>query len=189
MTEGNKAHSRGPVNRPFVATIDMRPVPVRGPLNQATATSCVNRLLSLEKQDRIRPILLHITSPLGSLAECLSIMRILDSLSCPAITFCASLVGGPAVLLAAHGLRGCRVATPDCRFSLSPSQFVAETEHSEREDVLVQDQLVRILARDLRRTEAQAREWLQSASELSAEEALKCGLIDSIANQPLFPEG
>jgi ATP-dependent protease ClpP protease subunit len=81
------------------------------------------------------------------------------------------------------------VAAPDCRFSLLPTQFVEAAEYSQHEGIRVQDQLVEILARDLGCTEAQARERLQSGSEISAQDALNWGLIDSISSQPLFPEG
>ena len=140
----------------------------------------INRLVYLARDDGSKPIPLEINSPGGAAGETMQILRAMDGVSSAVATFCRGEVRGTAVLIAAHGARGFRSATDDCRFSLAPDPA------SESSAALSED-LVRILLADAGAGQDQVRRWLETGEEFSAEGARGAGLTDVISPKPVFP--
>lgn len=161
-----------------------RHVPVRGPITRLVATSCIARLLVLAAEDARAPILAYIDSPGGLASEALRILSSLDGIECPVATFCRGPQGGAAVALAAHGLRGFRVCSPNARFA-----FKIDPENSRHRNAdSYLESLTEVLARDSGRPPETVSQWFRDQTVFSAQEAIVNGLIDSISVKPVIPE-
>jgi ATP-dependent Clp protease, protease subunit len=160
-----------------------RRVPVRGPITKLVATSCIARLLVLAAEDQHAPILAYIDSPGGLASEALRILSSLHGIECPVVTFCRGPQGGPATALAAHGVAGFRVCSPNARFAF---KFDIENPRHRSTEACLKS-LAEILARDSRKSPDQVWQWFSNKTEFTAQEAIANGLIDSISAKPVFP--
>src|SRR5215467_3539417 len=101
-----------------------RRVPLRGRITKQIANCCIARLLVLATENRQQPIITYIDSPGGSTSEVLGVISTINGIRCPVVTFCNGQAVGPAVLIAAHGLKGFRVGIPTARFSFKGFEAV-----------------------------------------------------------------
>ena len=162
-----------------LAVMPKRLVAVRGPITRRTAILVVNRLVYLAAEDPRAPVPMEINSPGGPMSLSSRILKVMERVACPIATFCRGEVRGAALILAASGLRGFRAAAPECRFSFS-------SKWREAKDGWVPEQ-VRQMLLDAVRDPAPLAGWLETGAEFGPEQALKCGLIDSISAKPVFP--
>ena len=162
-----------------VSVLTRRLADLRGPVTRRTAIYVVNRLLYLAAENPEMPILMEINSPGGAVVSSLEIVRLMDSISCPIITFCRGEARHSAAAIAGHGLRGFRAAAPDCRFSFSSAWAEAKQEALPElmTQMLLEDGSARM----------QILDWLQGGAEFDVDQALHSGLIDAISPDPLFP--
>ncbi|HVV73886.1 MAG TPA: ATP-dependent Clp protease proteolytic subunit [Verrucomicrobiae bacterium] len=162
-----------------------RRVIMRGRLTKLIASCCIARLVVLAAEDQLEPIIVYIDSPGGSLSEAMGVLSTMNGVRCPVLTFCRGQVAGPAAIIAAHGLTGYRVAAPGARFSLKFSGGAGQ-EESDVESLL--PLLTEALSKDTRRTREEVLEWFRSGAEFGAQEAIRRGFIDTIAEQPVIPK-
>jgi ATP-dependent Clp protease, protease subunit len=163
-----------------------RRVPLRGHLDNQLASCCIARLLVLATEDSHKPIVTYIESNSGSVPEALNVISTMNGIRSPVATFCRGPIGGPAVVIAAHGLKGFRTAEPSAHFSLlleRPSGRNSQPESHESYLKL----LAQILASDTGRSEAEVTVWLTEGMVFSAQQALQHGLIDTVGPQPVLP--
>ena len=160
---------------------------LRGRITRLVANSCIARLVVLASEDTRSPIVIHITSSEGSVSEVLGILSTMNGIHCPVVTFCRAEVIGPAAVLAAHGLRGYRVATPGCRFSFKMGPTKGSQGDSMRGKSLF-PLLADVLAKDTRRKPEEILDWFHAGAVFGSPEALRLGFIDAIASEPLFPK-
>jgi len=163
-----------------------RRVPLRGRITKQIASCCIARLLVLATENLKQPIITYIDSPGGSVAEALGVISTMNGIRCPVVTFCHGQAVGPAAVIAAHGLRGYRVATSTSRFSLRGFEPVGKG-HDPRVLESVLPMFVEILAADARKQRDQVLKWFKDGAQFNAQEALAHGLIDAISSQPLYP--
>jgi ATP-dependent Clp protease protease subunit len=164
-----------------------RRVPLRGKITNQLASCCIARLLVLATEDRQRPIVTYIDSPGGSVGESLNVISTMNGIQAPVVTFCRGSVGGPAVVIAAHGLKGFRTADPDTHFSLRLQSEVSRNSKPHPHESYLK-LLVQIFASDTAKSETEVLRWLTEGVQFSAQEAMHNGLIDGIAREPLLPE-
>ncbi len=174
---------RRPSTGLLTANDQERRVTLRGRISKAVASCCIARLLVLATEDRRHPIVTYIDSSGGSLRQALAVISTMNGIRCPVASFCHGQVGAPAALIAAHGLRGFRTATPAARFSFK----VAESSGRDAEDRALLPLLADVLARDSGRPAAEVLGWLMQGVEFTPEQALQHGLIDTIAASPKLP--
>src|SRR5262249_22939496 len=151
------------------------------------ASCCIARLVVLASEDPQRPIVIHIDSPGGSPAEAMSILSTMKGIRCPVVTFCRGEVFGPAAIIASKGSRGYRVAAPGCRFSL---RITGPKEARGRETAKVEPLLpllTEILVKNTRQRQEEVLALLTTGTPFGAQDALRMGLIDAIAGEPIFP--
>lgn len=121
------------------------------------------------------------------MADSLNIISTMNGIRSPVVTFCRGSIGGAAVVIAAHGVKGFRAADPGTRFSLSlqsvPSGNGGLGTHESYLKLVAQ-----ILAHDVVKPEAEILGWLMQGAEFSPQEAMRNGLIDAIACAPLLPK-
>jgi ATP-dependent Clp endopeptidase proteolytic subunit ClpP len=165
-----------------------RGVALRGRITRVVASCCIARLVVLASEDPRSPIVVHVDSPGGSPAEAMSILSTMNGIHCPVVTFCRGEVFGPAAIIASHGLRGYRVATAGCRFSL---KIVGAKEPARREAERAEPLLpllTDLLVKSTRQPHQKIMASLTTGTPFSSQEALKIGLIDAIASEPVFPQ-
>ena len=164
-----------------------RRVPVRGKISSQLASCCIARLLVLATEDRQKPIITYIDSPGGEPAEALSVISTMNGIHSPVVTFCRGVVGGPAAIIAAHGLKGCRTADPGAQFSLLLQSGTAANSgvHSHESYLKL---LAQILAADTGRPQEEVLGWLTHGAQFTPQEAIRHGLIDVIAREPVLPK-
>ncbi len=160
-----------------------RRVPVRGPITKVVASSCIARLLVLAAEDQRAPILAYIDSPGGLASEALRIISSLDGVECPVATFCRGPQGGAAVALAAHGLRGFRVCSPNARFSFNLDAEDSRHRRADSHLALLQA----TLSKDTGRSPELIAQWFADKTMFTAQEAIANGLIDSVSSKPVLP--
>ncbi len=158
-------------------------MPVRGPITRVVASSCIARLLVLAAEDERAPILAYIDSPAGLASEALRILSSVNGLQCPLATFSRGVLGGAAVALAAHGVHGFRVCSPNARFLFRFDPEDARRKHTDNSLQLMAESL----ARDTRQPPDRVLEWFNGQVQFGASEAVANGLVDSISSKPLLP--
>jgi len=164
-----------------------RRVPLRGRITKQIANCCIARLLVLATENVRLPIVTYIDSPGGSVAEALGVISTMNGIRCPVVTFCHGQAVGPAAVIAAHGLRGFRVGTPEAQFSLKGFETAGKgNDWAVFESVL--PMFVEILAADAHKQRDQVLKWLKEGAQFTSQEALANGLIDAVSSQPLYPE-
>jgi ATP-dependent Clp endopeptidase proteolytic subunit ClpP len=163
-----------------------RRVPLRGRITNQLASCCIARLLVLATEDRQNPIITYIESPGGSAAESLNVISTMNGVRSPVVTFCRGLIGGSAVVIAAHGLKGFRTAEPGAHFSLRLQSESAKNSRLETRESYLK-LLAQILANDTTKPETEVLRWLTEGAEFSAQDAVRNGLMDVIAREPSLP--
>ena len=160
-----------------------RSIPIRGPITKMVSSSCIARLLVMAAEDQQSPMLAYINSPGGLASEALRIISTMDGIRSSVATFCHGRLGGAATVIAAHGLRGFRVANPAAMFSF---QFDPEPRRHESLESYFR-LLTEIIAGDTRQNPDTVRNWLQNGVEFTAQAAKSSGLVDQISAEPLIP--
>ena len=91
-----------------------------------------------------------------------------------------------AAIIAAHGLRGFRTATPDAEFWFKPlDSSWLEPDRSEAQQF--HQILAETLARDTRKQVAGVLRWLREGAEFGAQQAFGYGLIDYVSATAIVP--
>ena len=121
------------------------------------------------------------------MSETLNILSTINGIHCPVVTFCYSQAIGPAVVIAAHGLKGFRVAAPNSRFSFKGIIPVTKRQDSVELDSAL-DMMAEVLAEDVRKPKQQVLRWFREGAQFTAQEALTNSLVDAISTQPLLPK-
>jgi ATP-dependent protease ClpP protease subunit len=163
-----------------------RRVPLRGLITNQLASCCIARLLVLATEDAHKPIITYIESLGGSVPEALGVISTMNGIRSPVATFSRGPVGGVAVVIAAHGLKGFRTAEAAAHFSLSlKSELTKNGRDSSHESYI--KLLVQILATDTAQEESEVLRWFNEGVQFNAQQALQHGLVDSVAREPVLP--
>jgi ATP-dependent protease ClpP protease subunit len=102
------------------------------------------------------------------------------------VTFCRGAIGGAAAIIAAHGLKGFRIADPGTHFSLGLGNESSGENSAEVHESYLK-MLAQILATDTAKDPEYVLRWLIQGVQFSAQEAIHQGLIDGIAREPVLP--
>lgn len=160
-----------------------RTVPIRGPISKMVSSSCIARLLVMAAEDQLSPIVAYIDSPTGLASQALRILSTMDGIGASVATFCRGRTGGAATIIAAHGVKGCRVASPNAVFSFKFD--VEPNQHENLESYL--KLLAETIAADTQQSLETVGAWLKDGVEFTSEQARANGLIDRVAKEPLLP--
>lgn len=170
----------------FSRLVKDRIVFIGTPIDDNLANLVVAQLLFLESEDQTKPINIYINSPGGSVVAGLAILDCARFIKAPVVTTClgqAASMG--AVLLAAAGNKGMRFALPNARIMIHQIRGGAEGTGTDMEiQVKEATRLKKILNELLAESSGQSIKKVTQDCErdyfMSAEEALKYGLIDDI---------
>lgn len=159
-------------------------------INDAVANTVIAQLLFLRAEDPKKDVYLYINSPGGYISAGLAIYDTMKFMGYDINTYCLGQAASMGALLLAAGTKGKRFALPNSRIMIhQPSGGVMGTTADielQAEEIL---NLKTICANIISETTGQPVNKVLEDSErdffMNPDEALKYGLIDKIATQPL----
>jgi len=165
-----------------------RVVFVVGPVEDHMANLVVAQLLFLESENPNKDIHLYINSPGGAVTSGLSIYDTMQFINCDISTICIGQAASMGALLLAGGTHGKRAALPHSRVMVhQPSagfQGQATDISIHAAEVLeLKRRLNEIMAKHTRQTVETIEKDLERDNFMSAEAAVKYGLIDTVLGQ------
>ena len=160
-------------------------------ITDATASVVVAQLLFLESEDPDKEIHLYINSPGGSITDGMGIVDTMNYIKCPVSTICIGMAASMGAVLLAAGEKGKRFATPNAEILIHQPLIGGGGISGQATKVKIHaDHLVKTrekLNKFLSDRTGQSIETIQKDTErdnyMTAEEALKYGLIDGIMDK------
>ena len=160
-------------------------------VNQTTASLVIAQMLFLESEDPEKEISFYINSPGGSVTDGLGIVDTMNYIRCPVTTICIGMAASMGAVLLAAGTKGKRFATPNAEILIHQPLIGGQGLSGQTTEIKIQaDQLVKTrqrLNKILSEATGQSLEQVEIDTErdhyMTAEEALKYGLIDGIMDK------
>ncbi len=160
-------------------------------VNPTSASLVVAQLLFLESEDPDREINLYINSPGGSITDGMAIVDTINYIKCPVSTICVGMAASMGAVLLACGEKGKRYATPNAEILIHQPLIGGGGLSGQTTEIKIHaDHMVRTrekLNKILSEKTGQSLETIERDTErdnyMTAEEALKYGLIDGIMDK------
>ena len=160
-------------------------------VNATTASLVIAQLLFLESEDPDREISLYINSPGGSITDGMGIVDTMNYIKCPVSTICVGLAASFGAVLLANGEKGKRFATPNAEILIHQPLIGGNGIAGQTTEIKIQaDHMIKTrekLNKLLSDKTGQSIETIEKDTErdhwMTAEEALKYGLIDGIMDK------
>ena len=162
-------------------------------VNQTSASLVIAQMLFLESEDPDKEISLYINSPGGSVTDGLGIVDTMNYIKCPVTTICIGMAASMGAVLLASGDKGKRFATPNAEILIHQPLIGGQgggLSGQATEIKIHADQMIKTrekLNRILSERTGQPLEVIERDTErdhyMTAEEALKYGLIDGIMDK------
>ena len=144
-------------------------------------------MLFLESEDPDKEISFYINSPGGSITDGMAIVDTMNYIKCPVSTICIGLAASMGSVLLACGAKGKRYATPNSEILIHQPLISGGLSGQTTEIKIHADHMVKTrekLNKLLSEKTGQSLEQIEKDTErdhyMTAEEALKYGLIDEI---------
>ena len=161
-------------------------------VNDATAGLIVAQLLFLESEDPDKDIHLYINSPGGSITAGMAIYDTINYIKCPVSTICIGMAASMGAVLLASGTKGKRYATPNSEILIHQPLIMGGGIQGQTTEIKIHsDHMVKTrekLNKILSERTGQPLDVINRDTErdnyMTAEEALKYGLIDGIMERP-----
>jgi len=160
-------------------------------VNATTASLVIAQLLFLESEDPDKEINLYINSPGGSITDGMGIVDTMNYIKCPVSTICVGLAASFGAVLLANGEKGKRFATPNAEILIHQPLIGGHGISGQTTEIKIHaDHMIKTrekLNRLLSDKTGQSIETIERDTErdhwMTAEEALKYGLIDGIMDK------
>lgn len=157
-------------------------------VSDTSASLIIAQMLFLEAQDSEKDIQLYINSPGGSVTAGFAIYDTMQYIKCDVSTICVGLAASFGAFLLAGGAKGKRMALPNAEIMIHQPAIHGNGVQGQATDIkIMSDHMQRSkqrLNRILSENTGKSIEEIQADTErdnyMSAEEALKYGLIDRI---------
>lgn len=157
-------------------------------VNETTASLIVAQLLFLESEDTSKDIHLYINSPGGSVTAGMAIYDTMNYIKCDVSTICIGMAASMGAFLLSGGAKGKRLALPNAEIMIHQPSGGAKGQATDIK--IVADMIIKTrkkLNEMLAANTGQPLEVIELDTErdnyMSAEEALKYGLIDKIVDK------
>ena len=172
----------------FSRLLKDRIIMLNGEVNDASASLIVAQLLFLESEDPDKDIYLYINSPGGSITDGMGIIDTMNYIKCPVSTICIGMAASMGAALLCAGEKGKRFATPNAEILIHQPLIGGGGLSGQATEIKIHaDHLVKTrekLNKFLSDRTGQPIEVIEKDTErdhyMTAEEALKYGLIDGI---------
>ena len=159
-------------------------------VNPTTASLVIAQMLFLESEDPDKEISFYINSPGGSITDGMAIVDTINYIKCPVSTICVGMAASMGAVLLASGAKGKRFATPNAEILIHQPLISGGLSGQTTEIKIHADHMVRTrekLNKLLSERTGQSLETIERDTErdnyMTAEEALKYGLIDGILDK------
>ena len=157
-------------------------------VSDASASLIIAQMLFLEATEPDKDIQLYINSPGGSISAGLAIYDTMQYIKCDVSTICMGLAASFGAFLLAGGAKGKRIALPNAEIMIHQPAIGGKGVSGQATDIQIvsdhiqksKERLNRILAENTGKTVEEIRLDTERDNYMSAEEALKYGLIDKI---------
>lgn len=159
------------------------------PVEQNSANLIVAQLLFLQAQDPKKDIFFYINSPGGSVYDALAIYDTMQYITNDVQTVGIGMQASAAAFLLSSGAKGKRYVLPNATVMIhQPSSGtrgkVTDQEIDLHESLRVKHLLEDIMAKNTGQKKARIHEDMERDKWLTADEALKYGIVDAIINTP-----
>ncbi|MCB1829939.1 MAG: ATP-dependent Clp endopeptidase proteolytic subunit ClpP [Gammaproteobacteria bacterium] len=156
-----------------------------GPVEDHMANLVVAQLLFLESENPDKDISIYINSPGGSVSAGLAIYDTMQFVRCAVSTMCVGQAASMGALLLAGGTPGKRFSLPHSRMMIHQplggyQGQATDIEIHAKEILLIRDRLNRIMSKHTGRPLDRVENDTERDNFMSAEEAVKYGLIDRV---------
>ena len=156
-----------------------------GPVTDVMANSVIAQLLFLSSQNPSKDIQLYINSPGGSVTAGLAIYDAMQHVKPDVSTVCVGMAASMGAVLLAAGKKGKRFSLPNSEVLLHQVMGGAEgqaveVEITAKHIIKIKDKLSQILAKHTGQSLSKIETDTDRDYYMSAEEAVKYGLIDEI---------
>ncbi len=160
-------------------------------VNPTTSSLIIAQLLFLESEDPDKDINLYINSPGGSITDGMGIIDTMNYIKCPVSTICVGMAASMGAALLSAGEKGKRFATPNAEILIHQPLIGGGGISGQTTEIKIHaDHLVKTrekLNQFLSDRTGQSIQTIQKDTErdnyMTAEEALKYGLIDGIMDK------
>lgn len=160
-------------------------------VNATTASLVIAQMLFLESEDPDKEISFYINSPGGSITDGMAIVDTMNYIKCPVSTICIGMAASMGAVLLASGTKGKRFATPNSEILIHQPLIAGGGLSGQTTEIKIHaDHMVKTrekLNKLLSERTGQSLEQIEKDTErdnyMTAEEALKYGLIDGIFDQ------
>ena len=156
-------------------------------VNHVTASLVIAQMLFLESEDPDKEISFYINSPGGAITDGMAIVDTMNYIKCTVSTICIGLAASIGSVLLASGEKGKRFATPNSEILIHQPLISGGLSGQTTEIKIHADHMVKTrekLNKLLSERTGQSLEQIEKDTErdhyMTAEEALKYGLIDEI---------
>jgi ATP-dependent Clp protease, protease subunit len=171
---------------PYTKLFEERIIFLGTQIDDAAANDIMAQLICLESMDPDRDISLYINSPGGSITALTAIYDTMQFVKPDIQTVCMGQAASAAAVLLASGTPGKRLAVPHSRVIIH--QPATEGGFGQTSDVEIQaNEILRmrallktLIARHTSRSEDEVRRDIERDKILTAEEAIKYGIVDSL---------
>ena len=155
-------------------------------VNATTASLVIAQLLFLESEDPDKEISLYLNTPGGSITDGMGIVDTMNYIKCPVSTICIGMAASMGSVLLACGEKGKRFATPNSEILIHQPLIAGGGLSGQTTEIKIHaDHMVKTrekLNKILSEKTGQPLEVINTERDhyMTAEEALKYGLIDGI---------
>ena len=156
-----------------------------GPVNDESANLVVAQLLFLESENPDKDVFLYINSPGGSVTAGMAIYDTMQFIKPDVSTLCIGQAASMGAFLLASGAKGKRICLPNSRVMIhQPSGGfhgqASDIEIHAKEILHLRERLNKILAKHTGQTNKAIEKDSDRDNFMSAEEAVKYGLVDKV---------
>ena len=166
-----------------------RIIALNGEVNEQSSLKVILELLNLNLEDKEKPIHLYINSEGGSILHGLAIYDVIQQIEAPVYTFCIGIAASMGAFLLSCGKKGFRYSLPHSRILIHQPLVYLNSAVGKTQSGLTEmaksisktrDKLEKIMAENTGNTVEKLHQDCERDNWMSAEEALKYGLIDKI---------
>ena len=156
-----------------------------GPIDDDTANLVIAQLLFLESEDQKKDISLYINSPGGSVTSTLAIIDTMNHIKPDVATVCVGIAASGGAWILSSGAKGKRSMLPNAEVMIHQPLGGAEgqatdIEISAKQILKLREKLNRLMAKNTGKSFAQIEKDVERDFFMSADEALKYGIVDTI---------
>ncbi|MDW7680939.1 MAG: ATP-dependent Clp endopeptidase proteolytic subunit ClpP [bacterium] len=169
----------------FSRLLKERIVFIGSPIDDVVASLAIAQLLFLEADDPEKDVYMYINSPGGSVTAGLGIYDTMQYIKPDVATICLGQASSMGAILLAAGTKGKRSALPHSRIMIhqpwgGAEGMAADIEIHAKEILKIREELNNILANHTGQTPAKISKDSDRNYFMSAEDALKYGIVDEI---------